>query len=291
MLVKTPASRELSPSRGVWIWLLSVVLVAVAALVVTLAALGVALLSGLSLSSAEELLFGRSGASPLISSPAWILAAIAVNELAVLASVSLGTRSVELTLSDVLPRPPTSRGKLAASVALVFGLAPLAQLSADLVTRLLEREAYPEEVVRTLGQETNALLFLVALVFVGLLPALCEEALFRGFLMRCFERLGAVASILVTSLLFALLHLEPSQIAGTFVLGLGFGFVRRATGSIVPCVLSHAVYNAAVVASARLAPEGSTRAIGALAVALGLGVSAAAAFWLLRPDPAPRQAL
>jgi membrane protease YdiL (CAAX protease family) len=288
MIVKTPASRELSPSWGIWIWLLSVVLVAIAALVLTLAALGVAVVSGLSLSSAGELLFGRSGASPLITSPAWILAAIVVNELAVLASVSLGTRGIKSKLADVLPRPKTSGSKLAASVALVFGLAPLAQLSAELMSRLLERERYPEEVVRTLGQETNAFLFLVALAFVGLLPALCEEALFRGFLMRCFERLGVATSILVTSLLFALLHLEPSQIAGTFVLGLGFGFVRWATGSIVPCVLSHAFYNAAVVASARLTPDGDARAIEPFAIALGLIVSAVAAWWLRRPHEQAR---
>jgi membrane protease YdiL (CAAX protease family) len=278
------AARELSPSRGVLIWLLSLVLVLLAAVAMTLIAFGGALLSGLSVSSAADLLFGNSAASPLISSPPWILAAIAVNELAVLSAVWLGVRRAGVGLADVLPRPQTSREKLIASVLFVAGLAPLAQLAAELASQALEQRPFSDEVVRTLGQETNLPTFLVALAFVALLPGLCEEALFRGFLMRCFERLGVVLNVLVASFLFSLLHLQPSQIAGTFVLGIGFGVIRQATGSVTPCMLAHALYNAAVMTGVRLSPGAGTLEVSPALVALGLVISAVAAWRLRRVD-------
>lgn len=84
------------------------------------------------------------------------------------------------------------------------------------------------------------------------LPALCEEWLCRGVLWTAVRRgAGTTATILVTATLFALLHRTGSRadeaVPLQFVGGLLLGWLRARTGSLLPGILSHAAFNAAVV--------------------------------------------
>lgn len=273
--------RAPSPVFGITIWLLALILVLAAAFGMTVVAALFAVAAGLSGEQAMRLL-SDPGASPLVTSPGWIVATIVANELAVVSAFLLGVRRLGLKLRELFLPWGVKRGTLAASVLLVFGLAPLAQFCADFTGLVTERQSVSEELVRTLGVETNFAGFFIGVLLLGLVPGVCEEALFRGLLMRCFERWGSVANLLVTSALFALLHLEPTQVAGTFVLGLGFGLVRFKTGSVVPCMVAHAVYNAAVVGAARFTPELGVRLVHPLGIAAGLVVFGSALAWLSR---------
>ncbi|MDZ4753002.1 MAG: CPBP family intramembrane glutamic endopeptidase [Phycisphaerae bacterium] len=85
----------------------------------------------------------------------------------------------------------------------------------------------------------------VWVLFIGLVPGIVEELLFRGLLLRLFlARWSAPAAIIVTSVLFALAHVDPPAMALAFVLGLWLGLVAWRTGSIVPGIVIHATVNA-----------------------------------------------
>jgi len=72
-----------------------------------------------------------------------------------------------------------------------------------------------------------------------------EELLFRGIILRGFLALYSVRkSVLVSALLFALVHLNPWQFAGAFVLGVIFAWWFVRTRSLWPCLLGHALFNA-----------------------------------------------
>lgn len=78
-------------------------------------------------------------------------------------------------------------------------------------------------------------------IIVGLAP-LCEEWLFRGVLYHRFaRRFGPGASQLLTSAVFALLHMNPF---GVFALGMLLQALYRRTRSLATCVLAHALNNA-----------------------------------------------
>jgi len=81
-------------------------------------------------------------------------------------------------------------------------------------------------------------------LFIGLGPGFGEEIFFRGYVLRRLLRAWRPwAAILVTSLLFALLHVDPPAMALALVLGLWFGLIAWRTGSIWPTIACHATVN------------------------------------------------
>lgn len=92
----------------------------------------------------------------------------------------------------------------------------------------------------------SMLMLVVAVAFLG---PLCEELVFRGFLLPLLARsMGAAAGILATALLFALLHGPEYQwswrhVMLIFLAGALFGVVRWRTGSTLASGIMHSTYN------------------------------------------------
>ncbi len=81
-------------------------------------------------------------------------------------------------------------------------------------------------------------------LLIAILPGVCEELLFRGFLMRFFEGRQIWYPILASALLFAIFHLDPFRLLPTFLLGILLGYLTLRSGSIVNSMLSHSLNNA-----------------------------------------------
>ena len=84
----------------------------------------------------------------------------------------------------------------------------------------------------------------LTLLAVSLGPAVVEEFWCRGFLGRGLcARYGIIAGVLLTSLLFGLLHMAPSHVIITALMGLYLHFVYLATRCIWMPILLHALNN------------------------------------------------
>ncbi len=80
---------------------------------------------------------------------------------------------------------------------------------------------------------------------VTIAAPLGEELFFRGFAQPALaRRWGAAPAIVVTGALFSAIHLDRIGFLGLWQLGILFGVLRWATGSIWPAVVAHAVNNA-----------------------------------------------
>ncbi|MES2876219.1 MAG: type II CAAX endopeptidase family protein [Patescibacteria group bacterium] len=97
--------------------------------------------------------------------------------------------------------------------------------------------------------------YLVAFITLVIMAPLAEELLFRGyFLGRLTERNGKWLALLVTSVVFGLMHLVGASESGivlqwgaaadTFAMGLVAGALRLLSGSIWAGVVLHSVKNA-----------------------------------------------
>jgi membrane protease YdiL (CAAX protease family) len=82
-------------------------------------------------------------------------------------------------------------------------------------------------------------------LFIALAPGFLEEMFFRGYIQRrLLQRWSPWAAILVSSALFALVHLAPHTVLFAFPLGIWLGVVAWRTGSIWLCIACHAFVNA-----------------------------------------------
>jgi sodium transport system permease protein len=81
------------------------------------------------------------------------------------------------------------------------------------------------------------------LVFLlGVLPAICHEALFRGFVLKALRRdLGFFSAVLASAILGALLNFAPVFFLPTVLLGATAALLVLGGRSIVPAILVHGV--------------------------------------------------
>lgn len=85
---------------------------------------------------------------------------------------------------------------------------------------------------------------LVIVVVIG--APLVEELVYRGLIQRSLSTaVGASSGLLMTALLFALIHFSPVEYPGLFLAGLVFGACVTATDRLGPAILTHAAFNAA----------------------------------------------
>ncbi len=109
-----------------------------------------------------------------------------------------------------------------------------------------------EGIHRLFGQAN----FWTLVLLIALLPAVCEELAFRGFILSGFRHLGhRWRAIVLSALLFGLTHgiLQQSLIAS--LVGVLIGYLAVQSGSILPGMAFHLVHNTLVVADSRVTPE------------------------------------
>lgn len=80
---------------------------------------------------------------------------------------------------------------------------------------------------------------------VALLAPLGEELLFRGFLQTFLEEhwKDVTRAVLITSLLFAAIHLNPYWVIQIYLLGVILGYLAWRTGSILGSLILHGLNN------------------------------------------------
>ena len=116
-----------------------------------------------------------------------------------------------------------------------------------------------KELAERLTSETPLLIRIVAL---ALIPAVCEELFFRGFLINTLQKKTSswLRPMLISTFIFAAFHVivDPSmtlaRFPATFLLGLILCGIRLSSGSVVPGIAMHALSNGLLLSLKELDP-------------------------------------
>ncbi|MDJ0690331.1 MAG: CPBP family intramembrane metalloprotease [Xenococcaceae cyanobacterium MO_188.B32] len=83
------------------------------------------------------------------------------------------------------------------------------------------------------------------LIWLGLLPGLSEELLFRGVMLPAFGL--NITAVIVSSLLFGVLHLSGSEqwpyVVWATIIGFGLGYIALITGNLLIPITAHIITN------------------------------------------------
>ena len=109
---------------------------------------------------------------------------------------------------------------------------------------------------------------IASVLSLAAMPAVCEELLFRGFVLSAWESRGTRYAIGVTAVLFALLHGNLYGIPAYLLVGAVAGFLAFALDSVYAAMVYHTVYNTACLVIPYLAAgqAGGDVAIDAAAI-------------------------
>ena len=120
--------------------------------------------------------------------------------------------------------------------------------------RLITLIELPENKVQWLEQlAKNEATLGPTLLALAVVPALCEELVFRGMLVQALAtRLVPVAAVVVSALLFSAYHLSLVQAIPTFTLGLVLGLVALRARSVAPTIIAHLLNNSIALLADRL---------------------------------------
>lgn len=84
---------------------------------------------------------------------------------------------------------------------------------------------------------------LIVFVFTCVVPALSEEFLLRGMYLSSVKRKGYTFTIIVTTVMFVLLHADPGTVAAHAILGAAAAFAVLNTNSVYGGILVHLSFN------------------------------------------------
>ena len=87
-------------------------------------------------------------------------------------------------------------------------------------------------------------LLIVNLIFTAVLPGICEETAHRGLLLKGLSPANPRVAIIISSLLFGLLHMNVEQVFYATLIGMVLGFITTISESIYPAMIIHFTNNA-----------------------------------------------
>ncbi|HVZ87985.1 MAG TPA: ABC transporter permease subunit/CPBP intramembrane protease [Polyangia bacterium] len=132
----------------------------------------------------------------------------------------------------------------------------------------------PKEVVdnlrRAIAPTSGDRGMLLTLALMALTPAVCEEALFRGPILRGFRtRFSPTVASILTGLLFGIYHVDAWRLLPTALLGVALSGIALASDSIIPAMVAHFTNNASLIVLARLHADDTTALPVSTKLALG----------------------
>jgi membrane protease YdiL (CAAX protease family) len=224
-------------------------------------------------------------AAALLALGAWLatratepIVAFSLDASATAVFFALLTFSVAALSSVPFPkRLGLGRGRLrgGATAILAFGLLCTSQALDTLIRHAqLAPDGVLAHIETTLGGARGWHLAL-AILAVGIAPAVGEELFFRGFLQRGLtNHVRAAGAIAISAVAFGIAHLDPVQGAAAAVLGFYLGTVAHLAGGIRPAIACHAVNNLVAVLATALAHNAPGLPLALVPVELLLGAGA-----------------
>lgn len=170
------------------------------------------------------------------------LIGVGITELILLALAIGAALLTKQNLKEVFPIHKPQGRQILGTLIMWIGTYLLAVVANSLMLVMS-----PEQMLAT-NEGLNSVIsskgLLLGMLIVSLSPAICEEAVHRGFILHTFKNVKHEwITVLVMGIIFGVFHLDPVRFLPTAVLGATLSFIMVKTGNMVLPALFHAVNN------------------------------------------------
>lgn len=113
----------------------------------------------------------------------------------------------------------------------------------NFIISLIKSSFFPSSPSSPAQNSTTITDFILLIICAGILPAVMEELLFRNSILPCLSELGSIFSVVISALLFALVHSGISNVIFAFLAGIILGAAKVNTGKISCSIAIHMINN------------------------------------------------
>ena len=154
--------------------------------------------------------------------------------------ILIGYRKTHRKFNDVFMFNNVPLNLWIAIIIFIFGLVILSSQLDNLLNYILPMPEFLEDIFDSIL--TNEYMA-SSIILVGIMPAFLEEMLFRGVILSGFkDNYSRTKAIIMSSLLFGIVHLNPWQFVTAFIIGIISAWICLQTKSILPSIYMH-LYN------------------------------------------------
>ena len=155
---------------------------------------------------------------------------------------------LKLNKRTVFSLNPTSLGNLACSVLIALSLTILLEEMGYLQLQLIGVTSSKEISIYELLQAHNLGELWWMFFSLALIPAVCEEFLFRGFIFNRLKHPNQIAeAVMLSSVLFGVFHREIPELLNNTVAAIVLSVIVFRSGSLYNSLLAHAVMNTVAI--------------------------------------------
>lgn len=160
----------------------------------------------------------------------------------------------EKIFADVLGFRPIKISTALMTILFTILIIPLSTL-ANAISMI-----FVDNTVESIAGDVLDVPFVIMFFLMAVFGPFCEELVFRGAFFRGFRKSGNIfGAVMLSSLLFALMHMNYNQAAYAVLLGIMMALAAEATGSTTTSFIVHMFFNGQSVCimylSDRFAPE------------------------------------
>ncbi len=153
--------------------------------------------------------------------------------------------SKDIHIKSALRLNPIGRDTVVASIIIAVGVIILVDEFDRLIQIIIPPPESLLEMSAQLAFDGTMTAFILWITIILIAP-LGEELVFRGFLQRSLENRwkDVTRAVLITSMVFAMVHLNPFWIIQIYFLGVVLGYLSWRTRSVLPGMIVHGLNNA-----------------------------------------------
>jgi membrane protease YdiL (CAAX protease family) len=161
---------------------------------------------------------------------------------------------------------------------------------ANSISILMERLLGYVPVMPDIMMPESSIGYVIYFVYMAIAPAIMEEILFRGVILQSLRRFGDGFALLISAILFGIIHGNLVQAPNAFILGITIGFFVLKTGSLWTGILIHLFNNGVVLLLDEMVryfgmSENTIYTINSTLIVIQVACAAIAMVYLLRRYP------
>lgn len=166
---------------------------------------------------------------------------IIANLLAYLVVFKMILNRMEIKKSELFNSNYLTPKMLITFTVMMLGFVIISSQIDIFINRLLPMSQF---LVDLFNDTANSEYFVISIITLIVIPVIFEELMFRGFILKgLIKNYSPKTAIIVSALLFGLIHLNPWQFVTAFLLGLIFAWIALKTKSIIFPMLGHLINN------------------------------------------------